>query len=115
MNDLGKRLSAKEMDILLDRLSMGDNISESIERDVEEEAESLYCLIKDTRRLPPHLTESSKEILLNAIECSTVCDMYGQANRRVVFSLVDKMVAAGIDDHIYIPNYGRRPCPFGCS
>jgi hypothetical protein len=41
--------------------------------------------------------------------------MYGQANRRIVFSLVDKMVAAGIDDHIYIPNYGRRPCPFGCS
>lgn len=111
MNDLGTRLSKKETDILLDRLSLGECISESIERDVEEEAESLYYLIKFTRRIPPNLTESNKEILLNCLECSTVCDMYEKSSKRIVFSLVDKMIAAGIDDSMYIPNYGRRPCP----
>ena len=107
----GTRLSKKEMDILLDRLSLGECISESIERDVEEEVDSLYRIIEDTKRIPPNLTESNKEILLNCLECSTVCDMDEKSSKRVVFSLVDKMIAAGIDDSMYIPNYGRRPCP----
>ena len=117
------KLSKIETEALLDRLELGDCISQALTDYCEGETpavsesleevwarcDQLATLIRSSRSIPVELTELDRSILSECVEGSTWhchVDADQRAKQvRVLSRLALNLISAGVADQIYVPEY----------